>query len=105
MGDEIGSEKAYREGTRRAPASATCYASLGYALGRRKDFIGAEIVYRKGIKNFPTDGDLSDLGELFKGLGELLDDMGDTIGAEKVKRDLDDLCKRDVWVARRFGNR
>ena len=42
---------------------------------------------RKGIKNFPKGGDLSDLGELFSQLGDMLDDQGDAIGAEKVFRE------------------
>jgi len=42
---------------------------------------------RDGIENFPMEGDLSDLGDLFSELGELLDVQGDAIGAEKVFRE------------------
>ena len=94
MGDEIRAEKAYREGTRRALAYAPCYASLACALSCRNDSKGAEIVLRKGIKNFPKDGDLTDLGGLYSLLGEVLDNMGDAIGAKKVKRDLEAIKKR-----------
>ena len=55
---------------------------------------GAEIVLRKGIKNFPKDGDLWNLGELYSLLGEVLDNLGDAIGVEKVKRDLEAIKKR-----------
>ena len=56
-------------------------------LVERNDFKGAEVALRKGIKNFPKDGDLAYLGKLFSHLGNTLDDMGDAIGAEKVFRE------------------
>jgi len=84
MGDAIGAEKVFREGIRRAPGSAPCIRSMADKLVQRQDLQGAERVLQKGITNFPKDGDLADLGELFSQLGDTLDDMGDAIGAEKV---------------------
>ena len=42
---------------------------------------------RDKIENFPKDGDLSDLGDLFSKLDDLLAVMDDAIGAEKTYRE------------------
>jgi len=84
MGDEVGAERAYREGTRRAPAYAPCYASLASALSGRNDLAGAETVLRKGIANSTKEGASPDINVLYNDLGELLDDRGDERGAQMV---------------------
>ena len=96
MGDAIGAEKVFREGTRRGPGNVFCITAVADKLVQRHDPQGAERVLRKGIKNFPKDGDLADRGSLFSFLGDMLDDMGDAIGAKKVKRDLEAIKKQRV---------
>jgi tetratricopeptide (TPR) repeat protein len=86
MGDKIGSEKAYREGTRRAPACALCYYSLASALRGRNDLAGAERVLRKGIANSTEGGADPDIYLLYSDLGAQLEDKGDKRGAELVYR-------------------
>jgi len=86
MGDKIGSEKAYREGTRRAPACALCYYSLASALRGRNDLAGAERVLRKGIANSTEGGADPDICLLYSDLGAQLEDKGDKRGAELVYR-------------------
>ena len=94
MGDEIGAERAFREGTRRAPAYAPCYASLASALSIRNDLAGAETVLRKGIANSTKGGAISEINffseinVLYNDLGALLDDKGDKRGAEMVYREV-----------------
>jgi tetratricopeptide (TPR) repeat protein len=86
MGDEIGAEKAYREGTRRAPAYAFCYLSLASALSGRNDLAGAERVLRKGIANSAEGSAIADISILYSDLGAQLEDKGDKRGAELVYR-------------------
>jgi hypothetical protein len=69
MGDEIGAEKAYREGTRRAPGCASCYGSLASTLKDRNDLAGAERELRRGIANFTEGGIFSDVNILYNDLG------------------------------------
>ena len=69
MGDLIGAEKAYREGTRRAPGCASCYGALAVTLQDRNDLAGAERVLRRGIANFTEGGIFSDVNILYNDLG------------------------------------
>ena len=88
MDDVIGAEKAYREGTRRAPGCASCYGSLASTLKDRNDLAGAERVLRRGIANFTKGGAFPDVNVLYNDLLELLDDKGDKRGAELVYREV-----------------
>jgi len=84
MDDVIGAEKAYREGTRRAPGFASCYGSLASTLKDRNDIAGAERELRRGIANFTKGGAFPDINVLYNDLVALLDDKGDKRGAEMV---------------------
>ena len=89
MGDEIGAEKAHREGTRRAPAHAPDYTFLASALSGRNDLAGAERVLRKGIANSTTcsmkGSAISDICHLYSNLRALLEDKGDKRGERHFK--------------------
>lgn len=88
MDDMLGAEKAYREGTRRAPGCASCYGSLASTLKDRNDLAGAERELRRGIANFAKGGAFPDINVLCNDLLALLDDKGDMRGAEMVYREV-----------------
>ena len=97
MGDGNNAEKAYREGTRRAPGYAPCYSFLADSLMERNDRKGAASVLQREIKHKGANGDC------YFSLGDLRERQGDLTAAEAAYREAVNLEPTDCESSQELG--